>query len=223
MPEAILRGPPDRHASRTASPTSDRDGCCDARQRHSGDDLNVTGVHRYIECNQQVQITGRARGARPDRSAAAARAGARRRAEHQPAPVDAQGLEPARLHPVVRRQELLRPRRPGLGSRAVEAVRGRPDRDVAEPADRGQPAVVSPRDRDELRHGRPLGLVGQPLDRRGEPARHRPARLPASSPAPSIPSSWSSCASSRSPAASPPARTSRATCSPRACSTRSST
>ncbi len=26
-----------------------------------------------------------------------------------------------------------------------------------------------------FRHGRRVGLVGQPLDRRGEPARHRPA------------------------------------------------
>ena len=59
-----------------------------------------------------------------------------------------------------------------------QAVRGRPGRDDPEPADRGQPAVLSPRDRDELRHGRPVGLLGQPLDRRGEPARHRAARLP---------------------------------------------
>ena len=61
---------------------------------------------------------------------------------------------------------------------AVEAVRGRTDGNDAEPADRGQPAVLSPRDRDELHHGRPVGLVGQPLDRRGEPPRHRTARLP---------------------------------------------
>ena len=59
----------------------------------------------------------------------------------------------------------------------VEAVRGRPDGDGAEPADRGQPAVLSPRDRDELQHGRRMGSVGEPLDRRGEPARHRAARL----------------------------------------------
>ncbi len=63
----------------------------------------------------------------------------------------------------------------------------------------------------------PVGLLGQPLDRRGEPARDRPARLPRWSPAPSTPSNSKSCASSRSPAASPPARTSRGdTCSPTA-------
>ena len=40
---------------------------------------------------------------------------------------------------------------------AEPALRRRPGGDGAEPDDRGQPAVVSPRDRDELRHGRRLG------------------------------------------------------------------
>ena len=63
-PERIARG------DATAMQGGAWDRCDTVR-----DDLNVTGVHRYIECNQQVQITGRDRGARPDRSAAVTRAG----------------------------------------------------------------------------------------------------------------------------------------------------
>ena len=90
----------------------------------------------------------------------------------------------------------LRARRPGLGSRAVEAVRGRPGRDDGEPPDRGQPAVLSPRDRDELRHGRPVGSgsTAGPPRRTGTASR---CVTTSSSPAPSTPSSSSSCASSR--------------------------
>src|ERR1700752_2901784 len=49
-------------------------GRCDTPREN----LNVTGGHRYIECNHQIQITGRCHVARSDRSPAAARARARR-------------------------------------------------------------------------------------------------------------------------------------------------
>src|ERR1700712_2180619 len=94
------------------------------------DILRATIRYRYL---------GGASVERLDRFAASAGTRARCQEEHQPASVHAQGLEPARLHPVVRRQELLRPRRTGLASRTVAAVRGRPGRHAAEPADRGQP------------------------------------------------------------------------------------
>ena len=57
-------------------------------------------------------------------------------------------------------------------------VRDRQGRDVHQPAHRGQPALLPPRDRDPLRPRRRVGHVGRPLDRGGEPARHRDARLP---------------------------------------------
>jgi len=63
------------------------------------------------------------------------------------------------------------------------------------------------------------GSTAGPLKRTGTVS---PCGTTSSSRAPSIPSSWSCFASSRSREGSAPARTSRATCSPRACSTRSS-
>ena len=47
---------------------------CTAHGHTIGAGLFGTGVHRYIDCNQQVQITGRPRVERPDRPAASARA-----------------------------------------------------------------------------------------------------------------------------------------------------
>ena len=51
-----------------------------------------------------------------------------------------------------------------------------------EPAHRGQPAQLPPRDRHAVRPRRRLGHLGAPLDRRGGPARHRHPRLPADDP-----------------------------------------
>ena len=64
-------------------------------------------------------------------------------------------------------------------ARAVQGHRHRPDRAGREPAHRGQPAQLPPRDRHPLRPRRRLGHLGAPVDRGGGPARHRDARLPA--------------------------------------------
>ena len=57
------------------------------------------------------------------------------------------------------------------------ALRGGQDRHGHQPAHRGQPAVLSPHDRGVLHHRRCVGGVGESVDRRGEPARHRIAGL----------------------------------------------
>ena len=64
-------------------------------------------------------------------------------------------------------------------SRMDEVSRNSLDR---QPADRGQPAQLPPRDRRRVRPRRRLGHLGPPLDRRGGPARHRDPRLPARDP-----------------------------------------
>ena len=73
-------------------------------------------------------------------------------------------------------------RRRGVGTRAVAALRRRPDLADRQPAHRGQPAELPPRDRDAVRPRRRLGHLGAPVDRRGGPARHRDPRLPARHP-----------------------------------------
>ncbi len=142
----------------------------------------VTGLYTYIYCNRHTHINRRRRGHHPDPAAALARARARGGATDEPPHLDVQKLESTRLHPVGRRQELHDAGRPRLGARAVRTLRRRSSSHGAEPVDQGQPAVVSPRNRHEFRHGRRLGPVGEPLDRRGEPAQHRAARLPGGDP-----------------------------------------
>ena len=51
-----------------------------------------------------------------------------------------------------------------------------------QPAHRGQPPQLPPRDRDAVRARRRVGRLGAPLDRRGGSARHRDPRLPARHP-----------------------------------------
>ena len=67
-----------------------------------------------------------------------------------------------------------------------------------------------------------VGPVGQPLDRRGEPARHRAARLPRRHPRDRSGRAGAAAHRAGDPWLLARARTSRATCSPRACSTPSS-
>ena len=64
----------------------------------------------------------------------------------------------------------------------VDALADRADRLRGQPADRGQPAELPPRDRRRLRPRRRLGHLGAPLDRRGGPALALHARLPAGHP-----------------------------------------
>ena len=64
-------------------------------------------------------------------------------------------------------------------SKLSEVARDRADR---QPAHRGQPAQLPPRDRHDLRPRRRVGHLGAPVDRRGGPARHRDPRLPARHP-----------------------------------------
>ncbi len=117
----------------------------------------------------------------PDRPAPRARAG--RRGEPRAPPQGGQGVDAPRVRPVERRAQLRRrPRRRGLGAGAVEGVRRRADQPDRQPAHRGQPAQLPPRDRDRLRPGRRVGHLGAPVDRRGGPARHRDPRLPAGDP-----------------------------------------
>ena len=192
-------------------------------RRTSASQLDVTGIHRYIECNQQVQITGGAMSK------------------------DLTDLQLLReLEPVVERNlnrhlSMRKDWNPhdyipwsdgknyyALGGQdwdpeTVPAVRGRPGGDGAEPADRGQPAVLSPRDRDELRHGRRVGPVGQPLDRRGEPARHRAARLPGRHPRRRSGRAGGTPRRAGDPRLQPGPEPAGRHCSPRACSTPSST
>ncbi|GAA3292649.1 acyl-ACP desaturase [Streptomyces cinereospinus] len=54
-----------------------------------------------------------------------------------------------------------------LGQGAVQGHGDRPDRAGRQPADRGQPAQLPPRDRLPVRPRRRLGHLGAPLDRRG--------------------------------------------------------
>ena len=63
--------------------------------------------------------------------------------------------------------------------RGLADVRRGPHRADRQPAHRGQPAQLPPRDRDAVRPRRRVGRLGAPLDRRGGPARHRDPRLPA--------------------------------------------
>ena len=64
-------------------------------------------------------------------------------------------------------------------ARGLEDVRRRAVRADRQPAHRGQPAQLPPRDRVAVRPRRRVGRLGAPLDRRGGPARHRDPRLPA--------------------------------------------
>ena len=61
--------------------------------------------------------------------------------------------------------------------------RDRPDVARGQPAHRGQPAELPPRDRHALRPRRRLGHLGPPLDRRGGPARASSSATTCSSPA----------------------------------------
>ncbi|CAA9257155.1 MAG: Probable acyl-ACP desaturase, Stearoyl-ACP desaturase, partial [uncultured Corynebacteriales bacterium] len=96
----------------------------------------------------------------------------------RPAPRSGQGVVPARLRAVEPRPRLRHARGRGLVAGGLPAGPGRPYGDDRQPAHRGQPSLVPPRDRGELRQGRRLGAVGRPVDRRGGPARDRAARLP---------------------------------------------
>ena len=116
-------------------------------------------------------------GYRP-RGPPAPRARAGRRREPRPAPRRGEGVAPARLRAVEPRPRLRVPRRRGLAAAGLAAGPGGADGDDREPADRGQPAELPPRDRDPVRPRRRLGRVGRTLDGRGGPARHRAARLP---------------------------------------------
>ncbi len=69
--------------------------------------------------------------------------------------------------------------RRGVGPGAVQGLRRGPHQPDREPAHRGQPAELPPRDRDRLRPRRRVGDLGAPVDRRGGPARDRHPRLPA--------------------------------------------
>ena len=115
-----------------------------------------------------------------DADAARARAGggAEPRAAHR----HRQGLDAARLHPVERGARLRVPRGRGLAAGRLPARPGREDGDDRQPAHRGQPAELPPRDRHPVRPRRRVGRVGRPLDRRGGPARCRAARLPGGHP-----------------------------------------
>ncbi|CAA9256666.1 MAG: Fatty acid desaturase occurring in virulence cluster, partial [uncultured Blastococcus sp.] len=106
------------------------------------------------------------------------RAGAGGRGEPRPAHRDRQGMAPARLRAVGRGPQLRLPRRRGLVAGAVPAGRDGEGRDVRQPAHRGQPPELPPRDRHPVRPGRRLGPVGGPLDGGGGAARRRAARLP---------------------------------------------
>ena len=100
------------------------------------------------------------------------------RGEPQPAPGDGGRVDAARVRPVEPRPRLRRPRRRSLGARAVAAVADRADGARGQPAHRGQPAELPPRDRPRLRPRQRVGHLGQPVDRRGGPARLLHPRLP---------------------------------------------
>ena len=113
----------------------------------------------------------------------ASRARARRRGQPQPPPGHGQGVVPARVRAVEPGQRLRRgARRAGVGAQPVQAVRGRPHLADREPAHRGQPAQLPPRDRGAVRPRRRVGHLGAPMDGRGGPARHGHPRLPARHP-----------------------------------------
>ena len=96
-----------------------------------------------------------------------------------PPPVAGQGVVPARVRAVERGAHLRRAARRGGWSRGrLHDARRGPDGADRQPADRGQPALVPPRDRHPVRPGRRVGDLGAPVDRRGGPARHRHPRLP---------------------------------------------
>ncbi len=109
------------------------------------------------------------------------------------------GLVPARLCAVAGGPQFRGHRRPGLGAGAVVTGRGGPCGDDHQSADRGQSAVLPPRGSGQLLPGRPVGCLGEPLDRRGEPARHRHPRLPGGHPRRSIWVRWSGPGWSTSP------------------------
>ena len=78
---------------------------------------------------------------------------------------------------------LRRPRRRARGrSTQSHALADRADRARGQPAHRGQPAELPPRDRAGLRPRQRLGHLGEPVDRRGGPARVLHPRLPARHP-----------------------------------------
>ena len=113
-----------------------------------------------------------------DTPAAARRAGAHGRGQPQPPHGDRGRVDAARVRPVEPGSRLRRPGRRAVGGGAVPAVPHRPDGARGQPADRGQPAELPPRDRPRLRPGQRVGHVGQPLDRRGGPPRVLHPRLP---------------------------------------------
>ena len=117
---------------------------------------------------------------RPDRVRRPAGARGGRGPQPRPAPVHGQGVDAARVRavepwPRLRRSCPGSPAQSSLSDDRADGLRG-------QPAHRGQPAELPPRDRLGLRPRRRLGHLGAPLDRRGGPARARHARLPAGHP-----------------------------------------
>ena len=94
------------------------------------------------------------------------RAGTRGRGQPRPAPRAGPRVAPARLRPLVGGARLRLPRWRGLGAGAVPPRRDGQGRDDHEPAHRGQPAQLPPRDRHPVRPRRRLGHLGRAAGRR---------------------------------------------------------
>ncbi len=95
---------------------------------------------------------------------------------------DGPAVGATRLRAVEPRKGFRLPGRRGLATRGLPAGPGRQGRTHGEPAHRGQPALLPPRDRHPVRARRRVGHLGRPMDRRGGPAQHRAARLPGGHP-----------------------------------------
>ena len=109
---------------------------------------------------------------------AAQGAGAHGRGEPQPPHGHRRRVDAPRVRALEPRTGLRRPGRRPLGGRPVAAVPDRPYGARGQPAHRGQPAELPPRDRPRLRQRQRLGHLGQPVDGRGGSARVLHPRLP---------------------------------------------
>ena len=144
----------------------------------SASQLDVTGIHRYIECNQQVQING----------GAMSKDLTDLQLLHELEPVVERNIN---RHMSMRKDWNPHDYIPWSDGKNYYALGGQDwHPEQSKLSEVAQVAMVQnlltednlPSYHREIAmnfaHGRRVGLVGQPLDRRGEPARHRAARLP---------------------------------------------